>query len=507
MQKNDSNQFVIDTTKILDIILAFNDEVDYTELLENILVKMMGFTNSDAGTLYITSQNKLHFCILKNNTLGISRIIDAAEEADLPPIELNEKNIENISAYSAIHNESVIIDDVYTDNRFNFKGPKKYDELTGYRTRSMLVLPLCSDFNKGTQDVLGVIQLLNATNPETNEPMSYSSISPPNLMTALSRIAANTLANFIHMREIHNLFLSLIQVTTVALDERSNATRNHTQHVSTYAEAFASHLSTAFPDEDHPFHFNTRHKERLAIAALLHDVGKIITPTEILDKSTRLYDVQFSDIKYRFAMKKSQIEIDYLSGKTDKNEYEAAIDEANNFLDLITNANSSKPLTDDEFEAVLKLADYKYINIDGEQTCILSEDDIKSLSIKYGTLTAEERDIMQDHVSATGRLLAQVKSWKHYEGVAKWARDHHEFLDGSGYPNGLSGDDICVESQILTILDIFEALTSDERPYRRAMPPERAISILHEMADEGKLNKELVNALSESQIWKGLKDK
>jgi len=491
-----------DPNKLLEVVLAFNREVDYVNLLNIILTKMMEITSSDAGTLYIIDGGKLHFRILKNNTLNFFKIAKPEDEIDLPPIKLDENNIENVSAYCAIHNEVVVIDDVYEDNRFNFSGPKNYDKMTGYRTRSMLVMPLISSW-EGDIEVLGVIQLLNATDPSTGAPTPYGDIYNPPIVLALSKIAANTLANLTHMQEIHQLFHSFVAVMTQAVDERSSTTKYHTQNVAAYCTAFAEYLGETFP-QDHPFHFDKRHRERLAIAALLHDIGKIITPAHVLDKSSRLLDQQFKEIKYRFEIKKYQLEVSCLTGCITKEDYSASSADLEKALSLIEHVNSSNPLSDEVYEEVLKLADMTYTDTQGNVIPMLNEDDMKALSIRRGTLTKEEMEVMKDHVAVTGRLLDRITFWKYYRGVSKWARDHHEFLDGSGYPSGLNESEIALETCIITMMDIFDALTATDRPYRKGVPPATAVKILQEMAGEGKLHKELVNVFSESRLWERL---
>ena len=182
-----------DPKKLLEIMMAFNEVTEYDSLLNLVLQKLMELTSSDAGTIYTLKDGKLHFNIIKNNTFGILKIGES--EINLPPIVLDENNIENISAYCAIHNETVIIDDVYTDERFNFQGTKKYDEITGYNTRSMLVMPLVSYLNDKTE-IHGVIQLLNATHPETGEAVTYGTVRDLDISLTLCQIAANTLAEF-----------------------------------------------------------------------------------------------------------------------------------------------------------------------------------------------------------------------------------------------------------------------------------------------------------------------
>ena len=488
--------------RLLDVVLAFNSEVDYVSLLNIILTKMMEITYSDAGTLYIISEGKLHFRILKNNTFQMSKIAGPEDEIALPPIVLNEKNIENVSAYCAIHNEAIIIEDVYEDNRFNFSGPRNYDEMTGYRTRSMLVIPLSTVYD-GETEVLGVIQLLNTTNPDTGQPFSYEDIYDPDIIIPLAKIASNTLANLTRIREIHEVFNSFVGVMTQAVDERSQTTKYHTQNVSNYCEAFTKYLSYTFP-EDHPLHFSERHKDRLAMAALLHDIGKIATPTHILDKAEKLIDTQLKEIKYRFEIKKHQLHVDLLTGCLTGDNYDEHMAELEFAIDLIEQVNKSSFLSDKDYERINRLASITYADPQGKIIPILTEEDLATLTIRKGTLTPDEWVLMRDHVSATGRLLDRMTFWKYYKGVPKWARDHHEFLDGTGYPNGLRGNDIAVETRIITIMDIFDALTATDRPYRTGMSPDKAVAILKDMAKEGKLNRELVDIFAESRLWEGL---
>ena len=507
-EKNDKHRphsFSDDPNWLLDVILSFNSKMDYISLLNVILTNMMEITSSDAGSLYVVEDGKLHFRILKNNSLGIFKIASSEDEIELPPVVLDSGNIENVSAYSAIHNEVVIIEDVYSSNEFNFSGPKKYDKITGYHSRSMLVLPLAS-FWKGEYEVLGVIQMLNATDPKTGEFVSYGDTYDANLVTALSKVAANVLANLIHIQAIHKLFYSFTAVLTQAIDERSTTTKYHTQNVANYCKAFAEYLSTAFP-AGHPFHFDERHIERLTIAALLHDIGKIATPTHILDKANRLLDTQFTEIKYRFTMKKQQLEIECLKGNISKEEHQNLASELEQAAELVSKANSPGHLTDLEYEKIKEIANITYIDLWGKKSPILNEHDVNALMIRKGTLTDEEWTYMRDHVSATGRLLDKVTFWKYYGGVSKWARDHHEFLDGTGYPEGLTGDKIALETCIITIMDIFDALTAFNRPYRKGMQPIKALAVLHEMADDGKLHKDLVRAFEESKLWERLASK
>jgi len=489
---------VYDIEKIFEVVLAFNSVSDRTELLDIILTKMMEITYSDSGSLYTVDDGKLHFRIIKNKTLGIFQSSER-DEINLPPIVLDKSNIQNVSAYSAIKNEIVLVDDVYGENeRFNLSGPKNYDKITGYRTRAMLVLPLCTQ-RGADNEVLGVIQMMNPLDPVTGGYGVYGNIYEPPIVPALAKIAANTLSNLTYVRELRLLLRSFAAVMTQAIDERSPYNNNHTQNIALYCERFAMHLGHVFP-QGHTLHFDDIRTESLVLAALLHDIGKIITPLSIMDKPDRLGE-KLEAVRYRFELKKCQTKIDWLHKRINDEQYDAekgALSEAQAFVEHI---NTAGFLSDEQLENILKLRGLTYKNADGTVTALLDEDNIDALSIRKGTLTAFEREIMQQHVTITGRLLDKIPFWKYYGDIPFWARSHHEFLDGTGYPQGLSGDEIPIEACIITIVDIFEALTDNDRPYKKGMPIDKALKILVEMADAGKLHKELVRLFVESKLW------
>lgn len=501
MERVKTTNAMYDIGKVFEVVLAFNSVNDRTELLNIILTKMMEITHSDAGTLYVVDGDKLRFNIVQNKKHGIYESTNINEES-FPPIILDKYNIQNVSAYAAIKNEVVSVDDVYDDNeKFNLSGPKKYDRLTGYRTRAMLVIPMCTQGGH-TNEVLGVIQMMNPTDPVTGEETIYFDIANP-ILQALTKIAANTLSNLTYVNDLRVLLHSFATVLTQAIDERSPYNNNHTQNVAFYCEWFAMYLSSIFP-KGHKFHFDTFHIERLVLAALLHDIGKIITPLQIMDKSSRLGD-RYDIIKFRFELKKCQIEIDWLHKRIADDAYAAEKERISDALAFVEYVNTTGFLDNEVLANVATLQDLRYKDIDGNDMPLLDEVDLKSLSIRVGTLTAEEREIMQEHVVITGRLLDKIPFLKYYDRIPAWARCHHEFLDGTGYPLGLSGDEIPVESCIITIMDIFDALIAKDRPYKKAMPVDKAIGILEKMAEDGKLHKELVQLFVESQLWEGIK--
>ena len=484
-----------DLNKLFEIILAFNSETSYFGLLEAILSKLMELTSADAGTLYMVDNNLLRFKIMRNITLGTYQ--SAYEEINLPPILLDEKNIENVSAYCAIKNELISIDDVYYSDQFNFSGPKKYDQITGYRTGSMLVLPLST--TEG--DVIGVLQLMNSMDAETNHFTSFEGLCDLSILRALANISANALSNIIYAKEIEDLFSSFVRVVTAGIDERSTYTTNHTQNVARYCERLTDYMRTIYPEE-HPFHFDDKDKQQLIMAAFLHDMGKLITPLEVMDKADRLSSRR-EVIMLRFSLRQAQLETDYAKNVLTGEQYEAGIRALQEARALTDSANIAGFLPNDTLDKVRGLAVFTYRNDTGEDVPIFSGTDMDAITVQKGTLTDAERFTMQEHVIITGRLLDQMGFDKHYTSVPFWARSHHEFLDGTGYPLGLTEKSLCPQVFILTIADIFDALAANDRPYKKAMPPEKAISILRQMAEEGKLHKELVERFAESMDWQG----
>jgi len=482
--------------KIYDVVLSFNRAVRYEDLLNTILIKMIEITASDAGTLYILEEGQLHFRIIKNKTLGIFQSAD--DVIDLPPVVLDEGNIQNVSAYAAIKNEAVVIEDVYTDERFNFTGPKNYDKLTGYRSRSMLVLPMAT-FRQDKWEVLGVIQLLNCTDETTGEFAAYDKPEDNLAIPALANIAANTLSNLVYIQEIRKVFHSFVSAMVRTVDERSKYNSNHTHKVALLCAAFARYLTTQFP-VGHEYNFSEHRLEELTMAAMLHDIGKIVTPIHIMDKADRL-GVRLPVVQNKLEVQHFLLENELLRGNISESEYTTGHAQLAASRALIERANTVGYMDDALLAQVEALTRISFINSRGEEIHLLEAEDLTALSIRKGTLTAEERTVMEQHVSTTGRILSSIAFKKYYKNITDWAQSHHEFLDGSGYPRGLKGDELDTEVRIITIMDIFEALTASDRPYKKALPPDKAFDILTDMAEKGKLHAEFVQLFKKSEVW------
>ena len=482
--------------KVADVILAFRIKKQYDELLDVILSKMMEITGSDGGTLYILDEDKLQFRIIRNTSLGVFQSVK--DLIELPHIPLDSSKIEHVSAWVAINGQALSINDVYNNSDFNFAGPREYDRITGYHTKSMLVLPLISLEDEG-EEVLGVIQLINAKDPKTGEICGFGDVLDSPVIPSLANIAANTLANFVHMRDTRMLFHSIIAMMTQAVEERSEYNGSHVHNVAHYCESFAHYLGQTFPPK-HPLHFNKSRTEQLSMAALLHDIGKLVTPLHVMDKDSRL-GPKLEVVRHRFEIKRHQLEIDLLKGVLTGHGHQTAVLELEHALDILEKANTSGVLSETHMVKVRELGNIFFRDEKGRAVPIIDDDEIESLTIPKGTLTAAERAIMQEHAALTGRLLDKIPNWKYYKNIPEWARNHHELLDGSGYPLGLRGSELSHETCILTIIDIFESLTASDRPYKKSMTPHDALRVLTAMAQEGKLHGELVDLFVKSGVW------
>lgn len=477
-----------DFNKILNIGIRLSTEKNRNRLLTAILENAMEITNCDASTLYLYENNCLSFKIMKTLSMGISRGADGELIDDIPPVPMNEQNI---CSYAAIHREIVNVPDVAGSDRFDFSGPKRYDALTGYHTRSLLVIPLENNEN----ELIGVLQLINAMDADgTIIPFDeqYDII-----IRSLGSMAAIELTNLLHMEEMKAQLYSFVEALTMALDERTPYNASHTEHVEKYAGLLADHISKLYKEGRSTEFFDQDRKEKLQLAALLHDIGKITIPRSVMNRATRL-DQDIHMIDMRFELLKSLYEADMLRGRISQEEYEKQQEELDSELAFIHTIDGVPFLNDENYEHVCRLAEKYHQKEDGTVTKYLTEQEAEHLSIRKGTLSLEERKEMENHVIMTEKILHKVRFNKNYSIIQKWAASHHEFLDGSGYPKHLTKDELDLETKILTVADIYDALTATDRPYKKPVPREKALNILRGMAAEGKIDPQLVEWLADA---------
>ena len=476
-------------SQFLEINVALSAEHDREALLTFILDTAISMTHCDGGTLYLLEDDGLHFCRMVTLSLGIRQ---GGHDAPItmPPVPLRPSHV---CARAVLEKRLINVDDVRTNSEFDFSGPKRYDEMTGYCTRSMLVVPLAND--KG--ELIGVLQLLNAAD-ESGEVIPFSVELEP-LVAAVASQAAISLTNMQYSDQIHRLLDSLVGVLSTAIDQRTPYNANHTRNMARYAERFLDWLDKT----DHPWKFDTQRRRAFLLSVWLHDVGKMVIPLSVMDKETRLGHHE-KDVQHRFDTMKLLNRIALLEGKITRVQADTTKSSIDNAWELIQQCNRVGFLPDDELARIDELAALTYCDADGVERPWLTEEEHIALSVRKGSLTAQERTIMESHVTMTTRILEQVSFPKAYQQVPKWAGAHHELLNGRGYPNHATERQIPEEVRLLTILDIFDALTARDRPYKPGMPVEKALSILDSMVSEGSIDGNILTLFKKSNAWEEL---
>lgn len=479
--------------KILNVGVLLSSERDPNRLLEEILSSVMELAHCDAGTLYLLEGDTLRFRILRNDTLHTYSGGDGVLP-ELPPVPLTP---ENVCARALLEGRTIHVADVTNSPDYDFSGSARYDAMTGYRTRSMLAVPM----RNRAGEPLGVLQLINATDAGGNvRPFSDEMAL---VLESVASQAAITIQNIRYIRQIHELLRSFVRMMSRAIDARSLYNGNHSRSMAAYGEAFLDYLNTLAREHGDALPFPPQRREELIMSIWLHDIGKLVIPLEVMDKPTRLLPEQYSAFLHRMEVIGLLGEIDALAGHGDTQALTRQIEAAKALVDK---ANRIGYLPDEMLAALEELARRTWRDRNGRQQPWLAPEELAMLSIRKGTLSDAEWKIMHSHVEMTRELLSQIRFSPELAHVPEWAASHHELLDGSGYPDHLSGAQIPTEVRILTILDIFDALTADDRPYKPGMPVERALSVLDEMANrEGRLDPNLVRLFTESRCWEGAK--
>jgi len=475
-----------DFLRVLDIGALLNNEKDNDKILTRIVEAAMDITNSDGGTLYLLEEGQLEFKVLINKSKGLKQVRKELP-IGIPAVKLTDKNV---CAKAAIDKKLINVEDCYSDTRYDFSGVVKYDELNNYKTKSVLVAPLIDD----NDELVGVLQLIN-TKDDAGNIVSFTK-SEENIISPLTSQAAMVIVNSLYSQKINDLLYGFVKVMSVGIDERTPYNANHTKNMIKFADYFFDYEEK----ENGKYKVDSIKRREILMSIWLHDTGKILTPLYIMNKDDRLGKL-FVDVKTRFERRDLLLRLALANKQISIDEYERLEEERINDFKFIEQINSIGFLNDDLFNELEKIASKTYVELDGSVNNVLTKEEHYQLTIRKGTLTSEERDVMQNHVVMTQKLLAQLKFPKNYENIAIYACNHHEFLNGSGYPNHLTEKDLPWPCRLITVLDIFEALVAKDRPYKKPMPTEKALSILREMANEGKLDNDVIDEFEKAKPW------
>ena len=487
--------------EIMKINLAFTSQHDKKKLLEEILTLTRKLTNADAGTLYIKSKDEknLDFKVVQNSTLKI-KLNDIQDSDNWPslPIYLDDGTENNKMVAVVCANEKRIINilDVYKTRKYKFDGTKKFDNTTKYRSKSMLVIPLINHEN----DVIGVLQLINKM--KNNEIITFDKFDEK-VISSLSSQAAMALTNMQLLDSLEEFLNAFVSTIAKAIDAKSPYTKDHILKVEKIALLIANAINsdeTIYKD----IKYSDNDYKQIALAAWMHDIGKISMPDYVLDKATKLekiYD-RIDLIEQRFELIKKDKEIEYLKKQISQEEFDKSIEELTNYTTFIKRINLGGEFMDDKdllkLEKISKLT-YKKDNI---ETPLISSDEYYNLSIRKGTLTKEEIDIIKNHAQLSLDMISGLPFPKKYKDVLNIACNHHEKLNGTGHPRGLSKENITLEDRIMILSDIFEALTSSSRPYKKAMKLSTVKNILQNMYEKDELDKDLTEFFFNHDVFK-----
>ena len=556
--------------RLIQIGIALSAERDINRLMETILLEAKGLCNADGGTLYIrTDEDSLKFEIMRTDSLDIAMGGTTGKDINFPPVrmydlETSEPNVRQVASAAALTGKSINIVDAYEADDYDFTGTKKFDEQTGYRSKSFLTVPLKNSQN----EVIGVLQLLNAIDGNTNEVIAFSEDIQP-LIEALSSQAAIALDNKQLLDGQKRLLDSFIELIASAIDAKSPYTGGHCQRVPELTKMLAQAACDSNEGSFEGFDLNEDQWYELHIGAWLHDCGKVTTPEYVVDKATKLetiYD-RIHEVRTRFEVVKRDTVIDYLKAlienKGPDEELRAVMEQRLAKLDddfaFIAESNLggefmaperierlqeigtiewSRTLDDrigisfeeqkrkGQFPApllptVVKLLDDRVDHVIAHEEAKLDKaknkpfdfkmdvpknkynlGEVYNLSIGRGTLTEEERYKINDHIVQTIVMLEQLPFPKQLARVPEYAGGHHEKMDGTGYPRKLTKDEMSLPARIMAIADIFEALTASDRPYKPPKKLSDAIKIMSFMKTDAHIDGELFELFLTSGIYK-----
>lgn len=498
--------------------IALSRERDTPKLLETILTAAKSLLNADGGTLYRLNEERqqLHFEVMHNDSLRLHLGGLSGAPIPFPPIPLydatGQPNTNMVVTYAVLHDTTVAVDDAYADQDFDFSGTHRFDQQTGYRSRSFLTVPM-----KNHEDrIIGVFQLINALDAETGQVRTFSP-ADQQLAESLASQAAIALTNHQLIAQLQRLFEALIELINTAIDHKSPHTSAHCQRVPILTMMIAEAARRSERGRLKDFRPTPEELYELKIAGLLHDCGKISTPIHVVDKSTKL-ETLFDRIELldtRFEVLERDAEIAMLKDKLAAVErgdaaaipalerrFHQRLAQLASDRDHLHRCNrGGESMRPEDQERVRRIAAYRWTGPDGQDSDFLSGEEVANLCIAKGTLNPDERAIIEEHVVLTLRMLNTLPWPKTLRNVPEYAGCHHEQLDGNGYPRGLRAADLPIPARIIGLADVFEALTASDRPYKPGKPLSEVLAILGQMVRDHRIDPDLFDVFVRDGVW------
>lgn len=499
--------------------VALSAERDIDTLLEQILHKSREITAADAGSLYLVERGKEHeaseddrlrFVLAQNDSVQVP-----FEQFTVP------LNHTSIAGSVALTGQVVSVADAYQlPPGTPYAISRSFDETSGYRTKSMLVVPMRDHHD----EVIGVLQLINKKR-DPRAMLRHAALVDENvvpftsvdeeLVSSLASQAAVAFENTRLIAGIKQLFDSFVRASVTAIEARDPTTSGHSERVAVLTVGLAEVVDRLDNPRFRGVRFTADQLQEIRYASLLHDFGKVGVREKVLIKGKKLYVGEMMLIRQRFAYIKRSLEAELLRGQMEAlrggapperlAQLEADLHrrsaEVDDILRRISTANEPALLEDENFRVLMDLPSKYFVDLEGQSQPYLTPNELQALSIRRGSLSEQERREIESHVTHTFRFLSQIPWTGEYRRIPEIAYAHHEKLDGSGYPRRLSSEEIPLQSKMMTISDIYDALVAWDRPYKKAVPVTRALDILHEEAGSGKVDQELLVLFVESKVW------
>lgn len=504
--------------KLNAIGVGLSSEKNVERLMEMILVGAKGLTCADGGTIYsVTEDRRLRFEIMRTTSLGFAMGGTSGVPIPFEPLPLylpdGTPNTKMVVSHAALTGEVVNIPDAYEAANFDFSGTRAFDQRTGYRSCSFLTVPM----KDHEETIIGVLQLINAIDPGSGAVVPFSE-TDQRLVASLASQASVSLTNNILIQEMKRLFDAMIQLLATAIDDKSPYTGGHCRRVPVAAILLAEAASLCQSGPLRDFYLDEAGYYELEIAAWLHDCGKVTTPEYVVDKARKLETIhdRIAEIDTRFEVVRRDAVIALLEEKLAvQTRSEAgripALEAA--FLAKVADLEADRDFlrrcnTGEEFmpeadrERVRAIAErYHWVNPAGLQVPLLDADEVENLTIARGTLNDRERNIINNHIVTTSKMLESLPFPRHLRHVPEFAGGHHERIDGRGYPRGLTGEQMSLQARIMAIADVFEALTASDRPYKKAKSLTEALNIMGKMALDQHIDNDLFQIFVREQVY------
>ncbi|MFL5304006.1 MAG: HD domain-containing phosphohydrolase [Polyangia bacterium] len=498
---------------------AMASERDIGKLLALILESCRHVTGADAGSVYVVEDDpavpdkkQLRFMLSQNDSIAINfkEFTLAVDES-------------SIVGKAVLSGQPINVPDLANLREAGrtptFSHNRTFDDKTGYRARSMLTVPMTSAMG----EVIGVVQLINKKRDSAG-PLGAGEAIPfdaesEQLALAWVAQAGVSLEKALLYDEIRQMFDGFVDASVQAIEQRDPTTAGHSRRVATLSIELAKRVDAIGDGPLADVRFDTTRLQQIEYAAVLHDFGKVGVRERVLVKPRKLYDEDRREIEMRFAYVKKALQVEHaerklraalelaredVPGRLADIDAELAgkLDEIDEAWACVTRANEPALLDQGGFERLVEIARMTYLAADGEPRPYLEADELAALQIRRGSLTDVERVEIESHVVHTYEFLNSIPWGKRYADVPRIAGAHHEYLNGTGYPRRLGATDIPIESRIMTIADIFDALTASDRPYKKAVPVDRALAILEAEVTAGKCDPTLFRVFVQAAVYK-----